>query len=267
MTRRLPHGEPTRGKSRCGALVSIAPICATLSQGRVPRCGGRSFVPNRQTCEGSDRVQSAIHCRPRRSLGNGATVPRAQRLLPQPPPSMRWRGRAVENVETGVSLEAPARIELSCFQSQRRTRKDCRTPMARGDHLIAEYPYYTHHGIDLGDGTVMEYGGKGGDRMSIRRVHRHAFFGRGPVRVRNYPRELLLSPEETVRRAWARLREQRYDLFNNNCEHFASWCKTGLHWSPQADGLKQALVGTALVGIALAIAGGDEASGRRGSRR
>ncbi|MGB7486504.1 MAG: lecithin retinol acyltransferase family protein, partial [Phormidesmis sp.] len=30
-----------------------------------------------------------------------------------------------------------------------------------------------------------------------------------------------------IARAESRLGEQRYDLFFNNCEHFASWCKTG----------------------------------------
>jgi len=35
--------------------------------------------------------------------------------------------------------------------------------MAKGDHLCVQYPTFTHHGIDLGDGTVIEYGGKGTD--------------------------------------------------------------------------------------------------------
>ena len=32
-----------------------------------------------------------------------------------------------------------------------------------------------------------------------------------------------------------RLGEQDYNLLFNNCEHFATWCKTGLHRSGQVD--------------------------------
>jgi hypothetical protein len=36
-----------------------------------------------------------------------------------------------------------------------------------------------------------------------------------------------------IGRAESRLGEQRYDLFFNNCEHFATWCKTGRSESAQ----------------------------------
>ena len=63
-----------------------------------------------------------------------------------------------------------------------------------------------------------------------------------------------LDPLETVQLAWTRLREQRYDLFNNNCEHLAYWCKTGHHWSPQANGLKQVLaVGAVFTLVAIVV--------------
>jgi hypothetical protein len=112
------------------------------------------------------------------------------------------------------------------------------TLMASADHLVIQYAGYTHHGIDLGDGTVIEYGGKDTGRASVRRVWRKDFVSRGACSVRQYPPGATLHPNETVRLAWARLREQKYDLFNNNCEHLAYWCKTGQHWSPQANTLK-----------------------------
>ena len=34
----------------------------------------------------------------------------------------------------------------------------------------------------------------------------------------------------------SRIGEQRYNLLFNNCEHFASWCKTGRHQSGQVEG-------------------------------
>lgn len=47
----------------------------------------------------------------------------------------------------------------------------------------------------------------------------------------------LYSPEETVQRARSRLKEAEYHLLTNNCEHFAIWCKTGIHESHQVEAL------------------------------
>lgn len=43
----------------------------------------------------------------------------------------------------------------------------------------------------------------------------------------------LYTPEETIRRAKQRIGENGYNLFCNNCEHFALWCKTGVSMSFQ----------------------------------
>lgn len=43
----------------------------------------------------------------------------------------------------------------------------------------------------------------------------------------------LYSPEETIQRAKSKLGETKYSLFFNNCEHYAIWCKTGIHESHQ----------------------------------
>jgi hypothetical protein len=40
---------------------------------------------------------------------------------------------------------------------------------------------------------------------------------------------------EIVRRARARLGENRYRFFSNNCEHLSEWCVNGEHSSPQVD--------------------------------
>jgi hypothetical protein len=45
----------------------------------------------------------------------------------------------------------------------------------------------------------------------------------------------LYSPEETVERAESQLGKGKYNLLVNNCEHFAIWCKTGLHKSYQVE--------------------------------
>lgn len=45
----------------------------------------------------------------------------------------------------------------------------------------------------------------------------------------------LYTPAETVLRARERIGETEYNLFTNNCEHFAIWCKTGLSESAQIE--------------------------------
>lgn len=47
----------------------------------------------------------------------------------------------------------------------------------------------------------------------------------------------LYSPEETIQRAKSRLGETKYSLLFNNCEHYAIWCKTGIHESHQIEDL------------------------------
>ena len=41
--------------------------------------------------------------------------------------------------------------------------------------------------------------------------------------------------EVVIQRAQNRLGENAYNLFDNNCERFARWCKTGIHMSEQVD--------------------------------
>ncbi len=45
----------------------------------------------------------------------------------------------------------------------------------------------------------------------------------------------IYSPAETVERAKGLLGENKYSLIFNNCEHFAVWCKTGVHKSYQVE--------------------------------
>ena len=49
---------------------------------------------------------------------------------------------------------------------------------------------------------------------------------------RKFPR--VYSGDETVARARSHIGEGEYDLLENNCEHFATWCKTGRRDSGQA---------------------------------
>ena len=103
--------------------------------------------------------------------------------------------------------------------------------LAAADHLEVprQHGLFNHHGIDLGDGTVAHYL----EGREILRSPLEEFSQGQPVRVINY---VETSPQGvTLHRAMGRLGEQNYNLLFNNCEHFATWCKTGRHRSGQID--------------------------------
>lgn len=108
--------------------------------------------------------------------------------------------------------------------------------MALGDQIYVYRPLinldgiYQHHGIDCGDGSVIHY------RKPSEIVEQTSFktFTRGNrVYVREYLEGFCFIPDIVVQRAANRLGEQKYNLLFNNCEHFATWCKTGIADSQQ----------------------------------
>ena len=89
---------------------------------------------------------------------------------------------------------------------------------------------YQHHGIDCGDGTVIHYRKPSEviERTSI------AVFAKGnSISVKEYSQGFCFVPDVVVSRAKSRLGETEYNLLFNNCEHFATWCKTGINDSKQ----------------------------------
>ena len=103
--------------------------------------------------------------------------------------------------------------------------------MATADHLQVprRHGLFNHHGIDLGDGTVAHY-------LEGREILRSPFADFSQGEMVNVTEHADASPVGvTLRRAMSRLGEQNYNLLFNNCEHFATWCKTGRHRSVQVD--------------------------------
>ncbi|MBW2267205.1 MAG: lecithin retinol acyltransferase family protein [Deltaproteobacteria bacterium] len=148
--------------------------------------------------------------------------------------------------------------------------------MAFGDHIFVSRfrGVYTHHGIDCGDGWVIHYNGPTPLHCVVRRATWEEFGGGDPISVRPYaaterphePRgaweflgsrqlqrlldactgrllgdDVDTSREAVVARAESRLGEGGFDFLFNNCEHFATWCKTGLSTSRQIESLWSAL--------------------------
>ena len=103
--------------------------------------------------------------------------------------------------------------------------------MAAADHLQVprQHGLFNHHGIDLGDGTVAHYL----EGREILRSSTDEFSQGQPLSVIKHADA---SPVRvTLQRAMSRIGEQNYNLLFNNCEHFATWCKTGRHRSGQVD--------------------------------
>ncbi|WP_028953293.1 lecithin retinol acyltransferase family protein [Synechococcus sp. CC9616] len=103
--------------------------------------------------------------------------------------------------------------------------------MAAADHLQVprQHGLFHHHGIDLGDGTVAHYL----EGREILRSPIDAFRQEQPITVIEH--DAASTTGVTLRRAISRIGEQNYNLLFNNCEHFATWCKTGRHRSGQIE--------------------------------
>lgn len=140
--------------------------------------------------------------------------------------------------------------------------------MARADHIMVPRlrGLFVHHGIDCGDGTVIHFTGETWTTpRSVQRTTLQEFARGAEVASRDYHEffERLQRPEELPRRmtirwrrelmrlagndgqskafaadavidrAESRLGRADFDLVFNNCEHFATWCKTGISDSEQ----------------------------------
>ena len=129
--------------------------------------------------------------------------------------------------------------------------------MARGDHIRVFRRGYWHHGIDCGDGTVIHYTGELFDRVNaaIRRTPMAQFAKGGKVRV--VKSTSAFDPDTVLSRAEGRLQEARYSTVSNNCEHFATWCRTGKRESKQ---VRRAITAAATLGVAVVTVAGTLAA-------
>ncbi len=108
--------------------------------------------------------------------------------------------------------------------------------MAKGDQIYVYREWikldgvYEHHGIDCGNNTVIHYR-KPSEVVELTSLKT---FARGnKVFLKEYPTGFCFTPDIVVQRAKSRLGEKKYNILFNNCEHFATWCKTGINNSNQ----------------------------------
>jgi hypothetical protein len=143
--------------------------------------------------------------------------------------------------------------------------------MARGDRLEVRRWLagtaigYLHHGIDMGDGTVVHarphdfaepFGGGSVVRTSL------AEFAAGePVR-RSVEPPAAFPADEVAARAERHVGRDGYCPVVDNCEHFATWCATGERRSRQVEAVirRVATVATAVAAGVVVWLGGRSAS-------
>ena len=121
--------------------------------------------------------------------------------------------------------------------------------MAMGDHIFVYCAGYSHHGIDCGDGRIVHFDSGPWQKLArtvgapivpkVCETSWDEFAGERPVMVRRY--EHSDDSQTVVARALSRVGETGYNLFGNNCKHFAVWCKTGQASSTQVDAFVEAL--------------------------
>lgn len=140
--------------------------------------------------------------------------------------------------------------------------------MAKGDHIYS--PRYgmlpgliSHHGIDLGDGTIVHFAICDGGKHKVIRTSKKAFAKNGDVldaeryyehqlrrsnslfsdataiysyALEKYLKAASFDADEVVERALSQLgnSQEKYSAKNNNCEHFCTLIKKNVAFSEQA---------------------------------
>lgn len=122
--------------------------------------------------------------------------------------------------------------------------------MAVGDHIYVCRGVYTHHGVDMGEGWVIHFASADGTKSGalIRLATIEDFAGAAEVKVQVYG--VRFEADQAAERARSMLGQSGYDLFANNCEHFATWCVTGEHNSPQVE---RAVAGAGIVSVGTVV--------------
>ena len=99
-----------------------------------------------------------------------------------------------------------------------------------GDHIMVDYGSFQHHGIYLGNRLVIHNSMKAG---GVCPTTLPEFRDGRTAHLILYSSSRCDPADKVMRRALSCLGNP-YDLWSDNCEHFAVWCKTGRRESEQA---------------------------------
>jgi hypothetical protein len=108
--------------------------------------------------------------------------------------------------------------------------------LSPGTHLVTSRLGYEHHGIYIGRGMVVHYGGLCQllHPGPVEEVTLSRFSMGRAVRIVEHS-ESKFPPQEIALRARSRLGENEYHVLRNNCEHFCNWCVNGRSRSMQVE--------------------------------
>ena len=119
------------------------------------------------------------------------------------------------------------------------------------DNYFVGLNTYQHYGVYIGNGNVVHFAPLEGQEISMENgiIHETTLekFLNGRALQIDKNIEKKYPEDEIIKRARSRLNQKGYNLFTNNCEHFARWCVTGENVSYQIDDLPQKLDYTILI--------------------
>ncbi|MFI3254498.1 MAG: lecithin retinol acyltransferase family protein [Eubacteriales bacterium] len=116
----------------------------------------------------------------------------------------------------------------------------------KGDHIRVDRGMYTHHGVYFAEEEIIHFTGAENDNImdwsknEVITSNLQEFLRGGVLEVRGYTQEEerdLYHPNEIHAYAKSCLGDRGYNLFFNNCEHFANTCTLGQHRSKQIERL------------------------------
>lgn len=109
---------------------------------------------------------------------------------------------------------------------------------------------YKHYGVYIGDDKIIHFASKKEDDPA--EIHETTIIG-FLDNLDIYDGFFILdfskydgkvySAAQTIKRAKSKIGEMGYDLLDNNCEHFAMWCKTGIKRSRQTERIARRGIG------------------------
>lgn len=141
---------------------------------------------------------------------------RAAKINPQFARQLKNMNEAVENIHNSINNVSDANTpDLSKFFAP------TPTDFTLGDHLYVQRKGYTHHGIYIGNNKIIHYKREIGITFDTL----EAFALNAKIHIKNSPK--TYSNAEIIVRARSRVGENNYNVFKNNCEHFARWCRSG----------------------------------------
>ncbi len=129
--------------------------------------------------------------------------------------------------------------------------------MHRGDHIKIGRGFYSHHGIFIDRDQVVHFSGepKQKNQSQIEMTTLEQFINGAKetkVKIVAYEADVVFDTETTIRLALESIGDSDYHIVFRNCEHFATYCKTGKHESKQVKRAFISLPSTGVIAASLA---------------